>query len=203
MNLMKSDIPKEVLDALRSGLGHFLSHDDPLSTILTRGIGGRRVPLEMFALDLHDVAAGNWKNTKPRGWRFLAVAANGDGIVVDVAAPGGGRPARVASVQRGPRAAKILDAVLRATDPANSPDNSAALKVTSLNVPGLLIEALWLMPKNGTDGWAVPFHTLIKQLESTRSYTLQDFIAKIQPLAQRRLDNGQNEGLSETASVTL
>jgi hypothetical protein len=181
----------EIMQALRSGLGPFLTENDPLRRILINAQAGERAALPVVAVELKDVAAGTWQQgRKSVGWRFLAVDADGNGIVVNVTTPEK-HPPRVAGVQRGPHIAKTIQAVRAVQAP---PDAAGVdVELVFLNIPGLLTETFWIRPKAHGDGWAVPYRTLIDDLKSKPVYKLADFFNQSKSLAENRLQ--QDDGI--------
>ena len=89
------------------------------------------------------------------------------------------------NLAQGPRVAEALQA---AAAVAALPEVRAAdYELRLLRIPGLLIEAFWLVSQSGGADLVVPFLTLNKQLQLSRPYPLTDFMNVVQPLATRRL----------------
>jgi hypothetical protein len=192
MSVPRPSPTDEIMQALRTGLRPFLAENDPLRRILIGAQAGEREALPVFAVGLKDVAAGTWQQGREFvGWRFLAVDAHGNGIVVNVTAPAAGHPPRVAGVQRGRHVAKTIEAVRAVQAP---PDAAGVdVELTFLNIPGLLTETFWIRTKAHGDGWAVPYRTLIDDLKQKPIYTLNDFFNQSKQLAADRLQ--QDDGI--------
>ena len=185
MSLGFPDPEQEVRVALMKGL----PANDLCRLILSGATSGRLVALQMFSMKLEDVSAGELNRQRYTGWKYLAVADDGAGVVVHVTAPSAGRPARVAAVQRGPHIAKTLAALKQVQPPPGLPPDR--LEVSLLNVPALTLEAFWLRPRGAAavgQSWVVPFHSLLRiGIEATNTYLIGDFFTRIQPVVSNRL----------------
>ena len=198
MSVQRPRPSPEILGTLNDGLDPFLDDGDPLRNILTGSPTGSQLgesaALQVYTATLEDVSAGNWKNLKAKGWRFLAVDQNKSGIIVNVTGRPG-QPARVGAVQRGSYVSKLLDAVRNVAVPPNVNPNDVELAL--LNIPALQTEAFWIKSKTG-DGWVVPYKTLIEKLktDSPMPLTLDQFFAAAKPEAERR--KSQDDSLTES-----
>jgi hypothetical protein len=189
MSVNRPNATDDVFKAMEGGLAAFLEDDDPLRKILTRVQRGQREEIQVFTITLEDLASGNWQKCEYKGWRFLAVDDDKNGVTVDVSAPINGRPPKVVGVQRGPHAAKTIDA-LRAVDaPPGVP--ATDLTLAFLSIPGLLTDMFWIRSKGG-NGWTVAYRTLVKDFTRESSYTLQAFFNLAKPAAESRLRQHEN-----------
>ena len=177
MPLKKTPPPPEFSRALAAGLRDFTGPDDPVRSQPTQDWFG----LNVFTLQIRHLNEGVGAAT-PAGWRFLS----GGEVAADVVAGKDGELPRMTSLLRDPlvdRAAKAVREVENLPEVARS---DYELRV--LRVPGILIEAFWLISTQGGTDLLVPALTKSNRLKRMQAYTVGDFLEIARTLARDFLE---------------
>jgi hypothetical protein len=125
------------------------------------------------------------KDPKPAVWEFLVGSASGPAVAVNVAYPRPGQPPRMTSITRGSVPAEALEATRQVKRLLVV--RSGNYELRRLRIAGLSIGAFWLRSLEGAPDWAIPYHTITRELERMRPYPMNEFLAVIRPLAEKRL----------------
>ena len=148
-------------------------------------------PLPIYNLGARDVTAGTDIGAagKLAGWRYYATDASAaravSGDLDSSSTP------RVTKLSYGPDVWEIWKRIEALGAGVGLPENGM-YEPCLLRIPGLLIEAFWFRPRMQSggaadSGWVVPYHTLLKDLDPLKLYSVNEFLAKIVPAAQKAL----------------
>jgi hypothetical protein len=204
------------MQAALQGLPYFESFNDaetPMQVKLHEAVQGKGQAWQVFTMTLPDFLPGGkgFKAAIPGGWR-VATGSGTQVIAGDLytgntvarqypyALPEGAP--RLACIRAGDEISKLLSAMQQLTQPPLLTDLPSLLfNLHVLLLPGLVTEALWLQPWNPGAGssYVVPFHTLIKTLETGKAYTEERFLQILQPVA-RKWDNFRKQEASRTSN---
>jgi hypothetical protein len=143
-------------------------------------------PQQVYVLTLREIVQGTGLvDPKPMVWEFLIGSAPGPVIAVSVAHPPPGQPPRMTSVSRGPDPAEALQGTRKVEKLPQVQAQNYELR--RLWIAGLSLGAFWLRSLGGGPDLAVPYHTLDQELERMRAYPMDEFLAVVRPLAEKRL----------------
>ena len=118
-------------------------------------------------------------------WEFLIGSVSGPAVAISVAHPPPGQPPRMTSVTRGSDPAEGLEATRQIEKLPQVQAQNYELR--RLWIAGLSLGAFWLRSLERGPDLAVPFHTLDQELERMRAYPMDEFLAVVRPLAEKRL----------------
>jgi hypothetical protein len=187
MSLNSPSLPGAAIEAFQRGLPDFFETDDlsPFPADLTNTF-----PLQLYNLSLRDIVnKTGLTNAVLVGWRVLA---DGGAALTPAAASVArvGESWSLASVSRGPGIDKALYAARTILSKAGTLPQVAAADYESrlLSVPGLLTDTFWLKSFSSAGDLVIPYDTLIRELDPTHAYGAEEFLTKLRPLAQSRLD---------------
>jgi len=143
-------------------------------------------PRQIYTLTLEEIAQGTGLgDPKPTAWEFLVGCAPGPVVAVGVAHPPPGQAPRMTSVTRGPDPAEALHAAQQVEKLPQVQARNYELR--RLWIAGLYIGAYWLRALEGGPDLVVPDHAMARELERMRAYSMDEFLAVIKPLAEKRL----------------
>jgi hypothetical protein len=184
MPLTQQDAPEETKQALLAGIGDYLSPADPLREELAREKQGLKV--WVLALEALSNGAG-LSGAQQVGWGFLAGRPGVHAIAAQITTSGVDQKQELTAVAQGPEVALLIQSIHKVQDVVERQNGSYELEI--LRIPGILLEAFWLKASEGPD-LIVPFHTMSKELDSLRPYSVDEFIAVARSLADafRRFD---------------
>ncbi len=162
--------------ALAAGVADFLDLRDPLANVVKQGNLG----LHVFSVGLDDIAEGQEiRGAKSVGWRFLAGDRLGPAVACDVTERQDGLPKMTAVFQD-----PLIASAIRATHEVETlPEVRAKdYELRVLRIPGLLIEAFWLISRTGDTDLLIPVLTRSKLLQVMRPYPVAEFLNIVRPL---------------------
>jgi hypothetical protein len=187
MPLIISTAPDSAKRALAGGVADFLDLRDPLANELKQGNLG----LHVFSVGLEDIVEGQEiRGAKSVGWRFLTGARLGPAVACDVTERQEGSP-KVTGVSRDP----LISAAIRATHEIETlpavREKDYELRV--LRIPGLLIEAFWLVSRTGETDLLVPVLTRSRLLKVMQPYPVAEFLNIVRPLIAKFRQFGESQ----------
>jgi hypothetical protein len=143
-------------------------------------------PQQIYILSLQEIVQGKGiPDPKPMVWEFLIGTASGPAVAISVAHPAPGQPPRMTSVTRGSDPAEALQATRQVEKLPQVQARNYELR--RLRIAGLSIGCIWLRALGAGPDLAVPSHALDQELEKMRAYPLDEFLAVVRPLAEKRL----------------
>jgi hypothetical protein len=143
-------------------------------------------PQQVYVLTLHEIVHGTGlPDPKPMVWEFLIGSVLGPVVAISVAHPPPGQPPRMTSVTRGPDPVEALQATRRVEKLPQVQEQNYELR--RLWIAGLSLGAFWLRALGNGPDLAVPYHTLDQELERMHAYPMDEFLAVVRPLAEKRL----------------
>ncbi len=143
-------------------------------------------PQQIYILSLHEIVQGKGLgDPKPVVWEFLVGEVSGPAVAICVAHPPPGQPPRMTSVTRGPAPAEALQATQQVEKLPQVQARNYELR--RLRIAGLSIGAFWLRALEGGPDLVVPYHALARELQRMRAYDMDEFLAVVKPLAEKRL----------------
>jgi hypothetical protein len=181
MALITPNPPRATRKAFREGLAEMIRYGRAPKDLLKQD-----APREIYTLTLEEIVQGKGLGEpKPTAWEFLVGSASGPAVAVGVAHPPPGKAPRMTSVTRGPDPAEALHA---AEQVAKLPQVQARnYELRRLWIAGLYIGAYWLRAREGGPDLVVPDHALARELERMRAYSMDEFLAVVKTVAEKRL----------------
>ena len=159
-----------------------------------------RVPV--YSLGLQDVV----KNAEPAAaatlvaWRYFAGGESPAGTVAGDLDPAAS--AQVKSLTYGSTALDALESFKALASIPGLPDQGYEPRM--LRIPGLLVEAYWLvppaLPPGNQAGYVIPYHTLLEELDPKKAYPVDKFFTIIRPLASKALAGNEYPKNSQTST---
>ena len=145
-------------------------------------------PLPIYNFAAHDVVNYVESGTEPErmGWRYYAGGDSKASVSGDIHVSSKPRLTSLSYGHSASHAITAADALLTLTGVEGH------YEPRLLQIPGLLIEAFWLK-SNGQSSkgeamdLVIPYHTLSKEVEPTKPYSIKDFMARVYPSAQKAL----------------
>lgn len=150
------------------------------------GISKQADAQQIFKLDLAPIVDGSGlKAAEPVAWDFLV---GGGSMPVFLAAINtrGKKPPKMTSLTGAPMAAKAAAATALVE---NLPRVRAhRYELCRLRIPALSLGAFWLRSlEKGVGDLAVPYHAIHHQLKSMHAYPMEEFLAVMRRIAEKRL----------------
>jgi hypothetical protein len=210
MALVRPIPPADVAQAFRAGLPAFLSgpdfgdagrlgHDHNLGGIPPLPSGpdvgdgtdlGDRGAQQVFILGLHDLQSGAGTTAASlKAWRFFAGHSPRTMVAGDCARDARTGDWRLTNVSYGKRVWQMHDASNHLDDVPNI-QGSMRYELRFLSIPGLHVEAFWLVPQSGGAGLAVIFPPPSQSerlLNQQPVYPMPAFLNIVSALAVKRL----------------
>ena len=181
MALIAQIPPRATRKACREGLAEMIRYHR-----VPKDLAKEDSPQQIYILSLREIAQGKGMgDPKPMVWEFLIGAVSGPVVAICVAHPAAGQPPRMTSVMRGSDPAVALEATRQVEKLPQVQAHNYELR--RLWIAGLSLGAFWLRSLERGPDLAVPYHTLDHELERMRAYPIDEFLAVIRPLAEKRL----------------
>jgi hypothetical protein len=181
MALIAQIPPRATRKACREGLAEMIRYHR-----VPKDLPKLDTPQQIYILSLQDIVQGKGiGDPKPMVWEFLIGAASGPAVAICVAHPAPGQLPRMTSVTRGPAPAEALEATRQVEKLPQVQAGNYELR--RLRIAGLSMGAFWLRSLGRGPDLAVPYHALDQELEKMRAYPMDEFLAVVRPLAEKRL----------------
>jgi hypothetical protein len=167
----------EARQALAAGAALFTDNDAALARLLMAAPVGLRI----LTLSL-DQAGANELKPEPAGWRFLASNAAGTFISGEVSTTKDGR-LKLTSVSRDLKAAQPFHVAKQIEHLSRVEAKNYTLNV--LQIPGILLEALFLESQDDDEILIIPVATPSRELRLNIVHEAAEFLSSIQPSVAR------------------
>jgi hypothetical protein len=168
----------ETVQTFWSGVEGLLSPDDPLRARLREP---NVIGIPTFSLQLQDILEGGEPYpVTPTGWRVITGTPETGLLAGDVLSKLEGLD--LVSFSRDSRLANFLKQY-RDVEELDRVKGAEHFSLSLLSIPGILVDAFILVSGNTT--LMVPIRAPVKELELMRPYSVQEFFAKVKPLAVR------------------
>lgn len=184
MPLVKALPPKLYERAFRKGLEEMIQMDGAPA-----GLTGW-LALRNFSLTLGQAVSGNGlSGVRPGPWRFVTGSPKGPAVAIVVSnSPRGHRP-KMTSMTSGLTAQKAFDDLEEIEKLPAVRRRQYVLR--RLRVAGL-VGAYWLAPRGGSaKDLVIPYFSVVPRLKDMKPYSIDEFLARIRPVAQHRLDHAK------------
>jgi hypothetical protein len=166
--------PAGVRAAMDAGLPLFVAADETERMLLVNsGRGIEQIAQRVFWVDAESVgdAAPGREHQHSKGWRFLS--RNGAGAMASAYVSEGPDGPEVTSVSLGERLKWYFEMPSKSQSIADGlPGEDCEGRV--LAIPSAYVEAVWLVPPNGTD-WMIPSTTIVPELNTQPVYSGDEF----------------------------
>jgi len=190
MPIIESRPPAQVLNAIKSRLDK-LAVGGAFRTKALEGVRTRDLsltaPHQVYTLGLTDLTNGHGLgNARPTGWEYLVEHDRSVVASAEVAMEGVKGSALSPQLTKGPyvqsekqalAAAERLDQVRR-----------GSFEARLLRIPALYVLALWLRDTEGDADIILPLAPAPAELDTSRTYTPEEFTRTLQESARRQLE---------------
>lgn len=152
-----------------------------------RGLSIEGEPQRIYSLSLKALVKGKGvQAAKPVVWEFLVGGQPKPAVLIAIGDPPGKEPPRLTSLTREPVAAEALDATRQVERLPHVRRHQYELR--RLRIAALSIGAFWLKALDkGQADLAVPYHAIHDKLKRMQAYTMDEFLAVVRPIAEKRL----------------
>lgn len=179
--LKKSPPSRAILKAFQEGLEEMVELGRA-----PEGLSTKADAQQIFTLSLPAIVDGKGlKEAQPVAWDFLMGGGSTPTFLVAVSAARGSTP-RMTSLTREPMAAQAAEATSHVENLPHVRKHRYDLR--RLRIPALSLGAFWLKSlERGVPDLAVPYHAIHNKLKSMQACPMDEFLAVVRPIAQKRL----------------
>jgi hypothetical protein len=215
MPLVTPPAPPDAEQAFRQGIGSFLAGPELDSDLKHQAfIGGApklpaladviksasppQAPLQNFTLGLRDLQrAGGTRSAKAGSWRFFAGNTASEAVAGECLQSLDTGTWQLTNVSYGSNVWQMIEALNALPQLAGIP-SLEDFKIRYLKIPGILVEAFWLVSLNGSADLAVVFppppNQLQRRLNDQAVYEMPVFLDIVSALAVERLKFSARKG---------
>ncbi len=215
MPLMTLPAPPDALDAFRQGIGSFLAGPEldsdlkhqafigdapklPALADIIKTVSAPAAPLQNFTLGLRDVQrSGETSSAKAGSWQFFAGNTASEAVAGECLQNPDTGIWQLTNVSYGSDVWQMIEALNSLPQLAGIP-SLEDFQVRFLKIPGILVEAFWLVSQNdGTDlavVFPLPPNQLQRRLNDQAVYQMPVFLNIVSALARERLSFSARKG---------
>ena len=179
--LKKSPPSPAILKAFREGLKEMVELGRA-----PEGLSKQADAQQIFTLALSAIVDGKGvKEAQPVAWDFLIGGGSTPTFLVAVSGVRGKKP-KMTSLTREPMAAQAAEATSHVENLPHVREHRYDLR--RLRIPALSLGAFWLRSlEKGVPDLAVPYHAIHDKLKSMQACPMDEFLAVVRPIAEKRL----------------